>query len=79
MNDLFKGQLAYVRIYSGTLTNRCHLYNTSRNILEKGAQIYRVRADQYIGKKELLKTSLKLISEANELHAGDIAAIHGLK
>jgi len=65
VNDLFKGQLAYVRIYSGTLTNRCHLYNTSRNIYEKGAQIYRVRADQYI--------------ETNELHAGDIAAIYGLK
>ncbi len=79
MNDLFKGQLAYVRIYSGTLTNRCHLYNTSRSILEKGAQIYRVRADQYIGKIFVVEVSLKRISEANELHAGDIAAIHGLK
>lgn len=44
-----KGPLVYVRIYSGTLVNKGNLWNVPRALLEKGAQIYRVRADQYVG------------------------------
>ena len=50
VNDIHKGPLVYAKIYSGVLTNRCHLFNTTKNIAEKSAQIYRARADQYVGK-----------------------------
>lgn len=65
VNDLSKGPLAYVRIYSGVLQNRLSFYNSTRNIIEKPTQMFRARANEYVS--------------VNELHAGDIAVLSGLK
>jgi len=65
INDAQKGPLVYVRIYSGTFGSKSPIYNVTQNAFEKSAQIFRVRADEYVG--------------VQNLHAGDIAAISGLK
>ena len=65
INDAQKGPLVYVRIYSGTFSSKAPVYNVTQNAFEKSAQIFRVRADEYVG--------------VQNLHAGDIAAISGLK
>ncbi|EAS05318.2 elongation factor Tu GTP-binding domain protein (macronuclear) [Tetrahymena thermophila SB210] len=65
INDVQKGPLTYVRVYSGTLQNRQGLQISESSIQEKPQQLWRVRADNYV--------------QINEIAAGDIAAISGLK
>ncbi|KAL4460614.1 hypothetical protein ABPG72_002901 [Tetrahymena utriculariae] len=65
INDSQKGPLTYIRVYSGTLQNRQGLQISESSIQEKPQQLWRVRADNYI--------------QINEIVAGDIAAISGLK
>ncbi|KAL4428899.1 hypothetical protein ABPG74_001386 [Tetrahymena malaccensis] len=65
INDAQKGPLTYVRVYSGTLQNRQGLQISESSIQEKPQQLWRVRADNYV--------------QINEIAAGDIAAISGLK
>ncbi|MEO2044211.1 MAG: GTP-binding protein, partial [Nitrospinaceae bacterium] len=65
MTDPFVGQLAFVRIYSGTLTSGSYVYNSTKNARERVGRILRMHAN----KRE----------EVESVQAGDIAAVIGLK
>lgn len=63
--DPFVGKLAYFRVYSGKLTAGSYIFNSSTGSKERIGRIVRMQAD----KRE----------DVNEVVAGDIAAIVGLK
>lgn len=64
-SDPFVGKLAYFRVYSGVLKSGSYVYNATTGNKERVGRIVRMQAD----KRE----------EAEEVGAGDIAAIVGLK
>ncbi len=65
MTDPFVGQLTFIRVYRGVLNSGSYVYNTTK------------------GKKERIGRLLKMHSnkreEINELYAGEIGAVVGLK
>ena len=63
--DPFVGKLIFVRVYSGTLKAGSYVLNTTTGEKERVGRIVRMHAD----KRE----------EVDEIHAGDIAAVVGLK
>ncbi|MBP9667802.1 elongation factor G [Candidatus Saccharibacteria bacterium] len=63
--DPFVGKLIFVRVYSGTLKAGSYVMNTTTGEKERVGRIVRMHAD----KRE----------EIDEIHAGDIAAVVGLK
>ena len=63
--DPFVGKLIFVRIYSGKLTAGSYVLNTTSGNKERVGRIVRMHAD----KRE----------EIDSVHAGDIAAVVGLK
>ncbi|MBU1136981.1 elongation factor G [Patescibacteria group bacterium] len=63
--DPFVGQLAYVRVYSGVLKSGSYILNSSTRQKERIGRILRMHAN----KRE----------EINEIYAGGIAAVVGLK
>jgi elongation factor G len=63
--DPFVGKLAYFRVYSGTIKSGSYVLNSSTGEKERIGRLVRMQAD----KRE----------EVPEVHAGDIAAIVGLK
>jgi len=65
MTDPYVGQLAFFRVYSGTLTTGVHVYNATRGSRERIGRLLRMHAN----KRE----------EVKEVSAGDIAAAVGLK
>ena len=65
MTDPFVGQLAFVRVYSGTLKNGDTVYNPRRDRRERVGRLVKMHAN----KRE----------EISEVLAGDIAAAVGLK
>ncbi len=65
MTDPYVGQLAFFRVYSGTLTSGIHVYNATRGSRERIGRLLRMHAN----KREEIK----------EVSAGDIAAAVGLK
>lgn len=65
MADPYMGSLTYVRVYSGTLTSGSYVYNSTRNIKERVARIFRMHSNHR--------------EEIKEICAGDIAAVVGLK
>ncbi|MCX8033779.1 MAG: elongation factor G [Thermodesulfovibrio sp.] len=65
MADPYMGSLTYVRVYSGVLTSGSYIYNSTRNIRERVARIFRMHANHR--------------EEIKEICAGDIAAVVGLK
>ena len=64
-NDPFVGQLAFFRVYSGTLESGSYVLNTSTGNKERIGRILRMHAD----KRE----------EVKKVYAGEIAAAVGLK
>ena len=64
-SDPFVGKLAYFRVYSGTIKAGSYVMNTTTGDKERIGRIVRMQAD----KRE----------EVDEVEAGDIAAIVGLK
>ena len=62
--DTPMGKAAYVRLYSGTLTNRDSVRNVTKGTEEKISQIRKLRGGKYI--------------DSGVLKAGDIAAVYGL-
>ncbi len=65
VTDPFIGRLAYVRVYSGTLTAGSMVYNVNRDRRERVGRLLQMHAD----KREEIK----------QCDAGDICAIVGLK
>jgi elongation factor G len=65
MTDPFVGQLAFIRVYSGTLASGQAVYNPRRGKRERVARLLKMHAN----KREEIK----------EIYAGDIAAAVGLK
>lgn len=63
--DPFVGKLAYFRVYSGTLKSGSYILNSSTGEKERVGRVVRMQAD----KRE----------DVEEVEAGDIAAIVGLK
>jgi elongation factor G len=63
--DPFIGRLAYVRVYTGTLKSGSYLINTTKGVKER------------IGRVVLMHANHR--EEVDELHAGDIGAVVGLK
>ncbi len=63
--DPFVGKLAFFRIYTGTLTAGSYVYNTSTREKERVGRIVRLHANHR--------------EEVQEVYAGEIAAIVGLK
>jgi len=65
MTDPFVGQLAFLRVYSGTLTHGDSVYNPRHDRRERVSRLLQMHAN----KRE----------EISEVYAGDIAAAVGLK
>lgn len=65
MTDPFVGVLSFVRVYSGTITSGSYVYNATKGTKERISRLVKMAAN----KKE----------EINELRAGDIGAIVGIK
>ncbi len=63
--DPFVGSLTYFRVYSGTLTRGSYVYNASKNQKERAGRIVRMHSNHR--------------EEVEEIFAGDIAALVGLK
>ena len=65
MSDPYVGRLTYMRIYSGKLTKGMSLINPRNNKKERIGKILQMHANHQ--------------EEKSELHAGDIAAVVGIK
>ncbi len=65
MADPFVGKLAFFRVYSGSLKAGSYVYNSTK------------RAKERVGRIVLMHSNSR--TEIDEVHAGDIAAIVGLK
>jgi elongation factor G len=65
MTDPFVGQLAFVRVYSGTLSAGSYVWNVTKSRQERVGRLLKMHANQR--------------EEIQEVRAGDIAAIVGLK
>ena len=65
VTDPYVGRLAYFRVYSGVLKSGSSLTNSTKNRKERIGRILRMHADRR--------------EDLTEVHAGDIAAILGLK
>ena len=63
--DPFVGKLCYIRIYSGTLKSGSYIYNSSTGTRERIGRIVRMHANSR--------------EEVDEVYAGDIVAVIGLK
>lgn len=64
-SDPFVGQLAYFRVYSGTLESGSYVYNSTKGTKERVGRILRMHANSR--------------EEIKKVFAGDIAAIVGMK
>ncbi|MDD4832072.1 MAG: elongation factor G [Clostridia bacterium] len=65
VTDPFVGKLAYVRIYSGTLTAGSYVYNSSRGKRERISKVLQMHANHR--------------EEIEESYAGEIVAVVGLR
>ncbi|WP_027124271.1 elongation factor G [Mycoplasmoides pirum] len=63
--DPFVGRLTFVRVYSGVLTSGSYVMNVGKDKKERVSRLVKMHASQR--------------NEINEVHAGDICAIVGLK
>lgn len=65
INDAYVGQQTFIRVYSGELKAGSYIYNPSKGKRERVGRIMRIRAADR--------------AEVNELKAGDIGALIGLR
>ena len=65
MTDPYVGKLTYVRVYSGHITSGSYVYNSTKGKKERISRILLMHANSR--------------REINEIYAGDIAAVIGLK
>jgi len=65
VTDPYVGRLAYIRVYSGKLTQGSTVYNSAKNQRERVGRLLRMYADRR--------------EDISEIYAGDIGAVLGLK
>ena len=65
VSDPYVGKLAFIRVYSGTLKTGSYVYNATKGKRERVGRIMLMHAEHR--------------SEVEEIHAGDIVALVGLK
>jgi elongation factor G len=65
VSDPYVGRLAYVRVYSGTLTTRSRMLNSTNERKERAGRLLRMHANHQ--------------EDIEAVYAGDIAAVIGLK
>jgi elongation factor G len=65
LNDPHIGQLTFVRVYSGVMTQGMNLYNANKDKSERASRLVKMHAD----KRE----------EIDAIYAGEIAAVVGMK
>lgn len=65
MADPYVGRLTFIRVYSGTITSGSYVYNTTKGRKERVARLLRMHANHR--------------EEVEELRAGDLGAVVGLK
>ena len=65
MTDPFVGRLTFLRVYSGCLKAGSYVYNASKGAKERISRIVKLKADERI--------------EVDEVYAGDICGVVGLK
>lgn len=65
MTDPFIGQLTFIRIYSGMLKSGSYVYNSSKDKTERVSRLVKMHANRR--------------EEVDEVHAGEIAAVVGLR
>lgn len=65
VHDSNRGIMAFVRVFSGTLTAKSMVHNTSKNIRERVHQLCRIQADE--------------LTMLDGIQAGDVGCIIGLK
>ena len=65
MTDPYVGRLTFVRVYSGTLTSGSYVYNTTKGKKERVGRVLKMKANSR--------------EEINELRAGDIGAVVGVR
>jgi len=65
MTDSYVGKLTFVRVYSGTLKAGSYVYNSTKNQRERVGRILRMHANRR--------------EDINEVYAGDIIAMIGLR
>ena len=65
MNDPFVGQLSFLRVYSGVLKSGSAVYNSSKDKKERVVRVLKMHSNQR--------------EEVEEVSAGDICAVVGLK
>lgn len=65
VTDPYVGRLAYVRVYSGKLTQGSMVYNSTKDRRERVGRLLRMYADSR--------------EDVNEVYAGDIGAVLGMK
>lgn len=65
VTDPYVGRLAYIRVYSGKLTQGSMVYNSAKGQRERIGRLLRMYADRR--------------EDINEIYAGDIGAVLGLK
>ncbi len=65
VSDPFVGRLAYVRVYSGTLTTGSRMLNSTKDRTERAGRLLRMHANHQ--------------EDIKAVYAGDIAAVVGLK
>jgi elongation factor G len=65
VSDPYVGRLAYVRVYSGTLTTRSRMLNATNERKERAGRLLRMHANHQ--------------EDIEAIYAGDIAAVIGLK
>jgi elongation factor G len=65
VTDPYVGRLAYIRVYSGKVTNASMVYNSTKNRRERIGRLLRMYADRR--------------EDITEVNAGDIGAVLGLK
>ncbi len=65
VTDIYVGRLAYIRVYSGTVKKSVNYFNATQEKKERVGRLLRMYADHR--------------EDVDEIHAGDIGAILGLK
>ena len=63
--DTHKGYLSFIRVFSGTITNKSTVFNSTKGLKERVGQLCRVQADD--------------LESLEEISAGDVGCIVGLK